>query len=192
MSLASAGHNTNAKGRHPLWRKAGALSESSAGRGHYSLALALALCLLILFCSLPLPPTGAFQAEAGRRTEDPPCRCQPRPHGKTLAGLAHWYDDIGNTMANGEVFTGEGMTVAIRQDLIDEWPLGSKARLTSACDSVLVEVTDVMPYCESQPDVVLDVSPAVCQLLFCNGCGHNSVGVAYGEEFVEMEAMGDD
>lgn len=110
-----------------------------------------------------------------------------RPHETWLVGLAHFYDDVGNVMANGEVFTGRDMTIAIRQDLLAEWPLGSEARLTSACGSVRVTVTDVLPFCEAQPDVVLDVSPAVCQLLFCNGCGHNGEGVAYGEEFVVVE-----
>lgn len=113
--------------------------------------------------------------------------CPPRPREVWLVGLAHFYDDVGNTMANGEAFKGEDMTVAIRQDLLADWPLGSEARLTSACSSVVVTVTDVLPYCEAQPEVVVDVSPAVCKALFCGGCGENANGVAYGEELVLVE-----
>jgi hypothetical protein len=171
------------EGKRPLRRKAGAISESSAGRGCLSLALSLALCLFILW-SPALPPTGAFQAEAGGWQG-----CPSRPQDRRLAGLAHWYDDIGNLMANGEAFTAEGMTVAIRQDLLADWPLGSKARLKSACGFVLVTITDVMPFCEAQPEVVVDVSPAICAALFCGGCGYNGKGVAYGEEYVMLEKL---
>ena len=124
-----------------------------------------------------------------------PCgRCAPRPRQPWAVGLAHWYGEndgyAWRTMANGQPFDPGKFTVAMRVDLLPDFPLGSLIRATSACGVVTATVTDAMPLHPEQPQVIVDVSPAIAGCLFCGGYGWDE-GVAYGEELVLIEA-GDD
>jgi hypothetical protein len=105
-----------------------------------------------------------------------------------ISEKSHWYGFpyIGQVMANGNVYTGEEATVAIREDLQAVFPLGSRVWLFTACGWELAEVTDLMPVHSDQPQVIVDVSPYLAGRLFCQGYGYNERGVAYGEEAVTV------
>jgi len=109
-------------------------------------------------------------------------------------GLAHWYG-IGDgyawrIMANGQPMNPQALTIAVRVDLLDAFPLNTTVKLSSYCGVVTVTVTDAMPMIPALAQgVIVDVSPAVCSRLFCGGCGHNGEGIAYGEELVLVEVV---
>ena len=146
----------------------------------------LALAAVLLLFLIPLPPAPLL---ACPDEDEPYGRCGPRPRQPWAVGLSHWYagEYVGQPMANGEVYTGQDLTIAIRIDLLDTFPLGSVVRISSVCGVVTAIVTDVMPVCPEQPQVVVDVSPRVAGILFCGGYGWNGEGMPYGEELVLIE-----
>jgi len=109
-------------------------------------------------------------------------------------GLAHWYG-IGDgyawrIMANGQPMNPQALTIAVRVDLLDTFRLGDAVRLTSACGVVTATIADTMPMIPAfAQGVIVDVSPAVAERLFCEGYGHNGAGVAFGEELVLVEVI---
>ena len=149
----------------------------------------LALAAVLLLFLSPLLPAPVLACP----DEDEPCGpCAPRPRPEMWAvGLAHWYGFpyIGQTMANGEVYTGQDLTIAVRVDLLPIFPLNSVVKLSSYCGTVTATVTDAMPIPASpaHANVIIDVSPTVAASLFCQGYGWNDAGVPYGEELVLIE-----
>ena len=148
--------------------------------------LALAVVLLLFLIPLLSAPLLACP------DEDEPCgRCAPRPRQPWAVGLSHFYG-LGDgyawqTMANGEPFDPSALTIAVRVDLLNVFPLDSVVKISSACGTVTTTVTDVMPVHPEQPNVVIDVSPAVAGILFCGGYGWSKRGIPFGEELVLIE-----
>jgi len=180
--------------------------------------LGLALILILAATALPPPPlpvlprageasglgmedsggvdlTGQAETlEGDDNAAGGPCACPPRPREAWAMGLAHWYG-IGDgyawrIMANGQPMNPQALTIAVRVDLLDAFPLNTTVKLSSYCGVVTVTVTDAMPMIPALAQgVIVDVSPAVCSRLFCGGCGHNGEGIAYGEELVLVEVV---
>jgi len=123
--------------------------------------------------------------------------CPPRPREQWAVGLAHWYgcpEDgyAGRIMANGQPMNPQALTIAVRVDLLDAFPLDTTVKLSSYCGVITATVTDAMPMIPAfAQGVIVDVSPAVAERLFCEGYGHNGEGIAYGEELVLVEIIKD-
>jgi len=180
--------------------------------------LGLALILILAATALPPPPlpvlprageasglgmedsggvdlTGQAETlEGDDNAAGGPCACPPRPREAWAMGLAHWYG-IGDgyawrIMANGQPMNPQALTIAVRVDLLDTFRLGDAVRLTSACGVVTATIADTMPMIPAfAQGVIVDVSPAVAERLFCEGYGHNGAGVAFGEELVLVEVI---
>jgi len=171
--------------------------------------LGLILILAVTLAATALPPTapafpvGNSEVELTLTTSGVyrltevaggPCYCPPHPHETWLVGLAHFYGEgdgyAWQVMANGERMNPQALTVAVRVDLLDTFRLGDAVRLTSACGVVTATIADTMPLIPAlAQQVIVDVSPAVCSRLFCEGCGHNGEGIAYGEELILVERL---
>jgi len=112
-------------------------------------------------------------------------------------GLAHFYGDAEGRdgyawrmMANGQPMNPQALTIAVRVDLLDAFPLNTTVKLSSYCGVVTATIADTMPLVPSLAQgVIVDASPAVAERLFCEGYGHNGEGIAYGEELVLVEVI---